>query len=99
MARTTTPENFKFEDSKFKLVIEATGKEDGHTIASSLTAEVKCEEDFAISVIENFFEKDPEMENLFKKVIVMRTMASILGEDGLQDLEDSLEELEKAKNN
>lgn len=99
MARTTTPEDFKFEDSKFKLIIEATGKEDGQTIKNSIEAEVKCEEEFAINVIDNFFEKDPEMEALFKKVILMRSMNSLFSEEGLQDLEDALAKAEEAKNN
>lgn len=99
MAKTTTPEDFKFEDSKFKLVIDATGKEDGHTISNHLEAEVRCEEEFAISVIENFFEKDPEMESLFKKVILMRSIASLVSEEDLQKFEDALAEEEKAKNN
>lgn len=78
MAKTVKPEDFKFEDSKFKLVIEATGKEDGETIANHIEAEVRCEADFALSVIENFFDKDPEMEALFRKAIAMRSLSSLL---------------------
>jgi len=95
MAKTATPEDFKFEDSKFKLVIEATGKEDGETIANHIEAEVRCEADFALSVIENFFDKDPEMESLFRKAIAMRSLSSLLDgklKEMLAELEEEVEE-------
>lgn len=96
MSRTTTPRDFKFQDSKFRLVIEATGKEDGETISNHLEAEVRCEEEFALSVINNFFNKDPEMEVLFKKVIAERAMRSLLDD---VDLEEMLSNLDKAMKN
>ena len=96
MARKRTPDNFKFEESKFKLCIEATGKEDGETISSHLEAAVHCEEDFALSVIDNLFNKDPEMEELFRKVIAERAMRSLLDD---VDLEEMLSKLEKSIKN
>ena len=81
------PEGFKFEDNQFKLTIEAHGKPDGETIGATLSAEVKCDSEFAIRVITNFLERDPEMASLFKKALILHAMDELL-DRRLQEEED-----------
>lgn len=82
MSENQKPEDFKFENSKFVLNIEARGKEDGHTISSSLSAEIQCEGDFALSVIDSMFERDPKLEELFKDVIMTRSLKKLIDDNG-----------------
>ena len=78
MSETKKPEDFKFEENKFRIVIDAQGKEDGETISSKLEAEVRCEFGFALQVIDNAFEKDPELFKLFRKAVAMRSLDALM---------------------
>lgn len=94
MANVKRPEDFKFEDNKLVLTIEAQGKEDGDTIKSKISAEVRCDSEFAYSVLNNFFDKDPEMESLFKEVIAERSMRRLFSDD--EDMKKVIESLSEA---
>lgn len=94
MANVQRPEDFKFEDNKLILTIEAQGNKDGETIKSKISAEVRCDSEFAIGVLNNFFDKDPEMESLFKQVIAERSMMRLFSDDS--DVKKVIESLSEA---
>jgi len=77
MSLKEKPKDFKFEENRFLLNVEAKGKEDGQTISSTLSTDIHCEGDFAKSVIHNLFDKDPVMEELFKDVIMERSLVNL----------------------
>jgi hypothetical protein len=78
MGKTEKPEGFKFEDNRFKIVIDAKGKDDGETISSKLEANVRCDEKFALHVIDNAFEKDPQLYSLFRRAVAMRALDELM---------------------
>ena len=88
MSLIEKPKDFKFEENRFSLNIEAKGKEDGQTISSKLATDIHCEGEFARNVIHNFFDKDSAMEKLFKEVITERSLVDLFGGSDEDDTSD-----------
>lgn len=64
------PENFKFEDNRLVIKIEANGTPDGETIANRTEVDAHCDAQFMYTVVRNFIEKDRETAQIFKEVVM-----------------------------
>lgn len=64
------PENFKFEDNRLVIKIEANGKPDGETIANKTEVDAHCDSHFMYTVVRNFLEKDDDVSELFREVVL-----------------------------
>lgn len=64
------PKDFKFEDNRLVIKIEANGKSDGETIANKTEVDAHCDSQFMYTVVRNFIEKDDDVSQLFKEVVM-----------------------------
>ena len=64
------PEDFKFEDNRLLIKIEANGTPDGETIKNKTEVDAHCDSQFMYTVVRNFIEKDDDISQLFKEVVM-----------------------------
>lgn len=64
------PKDFKFEDNKLIIKIEANGTPDGETIKNKTEVDAHCDAQFMYTVIRNFIDKDDDTAKMFKEAVM-----------------------------
>lgn len=64
------PKDFKFEDNRLLIRIEANGTSDNETIKNKTEVDAHCDAQFMYTVVRNFIEKDDETAQVFKEAVM-----------------------------
>lgn len=64
------PKDFKFEDNRLVIHIEANGTSDSETIKNKTEVDAHCDSQFMYTVVRNFLEKDDDVSGLFREAVM-----------------------------